>query len=106
MYQEDFLLRMIRELAEAIAGWQDADDAAQRIAVDQALQAATGLSLRTLDVLPASALLAMARRSSDDGLVNQRLRAMVEALEAWTALEPDGAEPRQVKAAALRDLVH
>lgn len=104
MYQEDYLLRMIRQVAEAIGGWRE--DTAQRVAVDQALQAATGLSLRTLDALPASALLAMAQRAGDDGLVNQRVLAMVEVLEAWTAIEPEGADARRAKAAALRDLVH
>ena len=106
MYQEDYLLRMIQRLAEAIAGWRDRGEAAQQAAVDQALQAATGLSLPTLDVLPASALLAMARNNADDELVKQRIRAIVDALEAWTAIDPEGAPPRRDKAKALRDHIH
>ncbi|MEN0064050.1 MAG: hypothetical protein AAGA48_17995 [Myxococcota bacterium] len=97
---------MIRRLAEALAGWQDRDNEAERAAVDQALQSATGLSLDTLDALPAQALLAMARRSVGDGLVEQRIRAMVEALEAWTAIDPEGAPARQEKATALREIIH
>ena len=54
MYTEDYLLRMIRQLAEAVARWAGSGAAEDRGDVETSLQQTLGLSLMTLDALPAS----------------------------------------------------
>jgi hypothetical protein len=93
MYRdEDLLLRAIRRLAEAVGRWASG----ARSEVDDALREATGLSLVTLDRLPANTLIATFGVSDDIG--RARLAAIAEVLET-TASEGAG---RADKAAALR----
>ena len=96
MYRdEDVLLRAIRQLGEAVARWATGAGAG-RAEVEHALQEATGLSLATLDVLPADALIAAFGTSDEIG--RARLAAIAEVLEAATT-PGDG---RAAKAAILR----
>ena len=100
MYQEDYLLRMIRRLVAAVARFKagPSDEGSQDI--DDALGDALGLSLATLDQLPASALIALL--SPGDDLAAERLESVALALEALALRPGPRSERRRAKAAALR----
>jgi len=100
MYTEDYLLRMIRRLAEAVGRFLRGD--AELGEVEGTLQECFGLSLATLDLLPAAALLGMLERGDTMGA--QRVEAVADFLDALATRAPDHprAATRWAKAAALR----
>lgn len=102
MYQEDYLLRMIRRLVAAISRLrEDPDDPEAQEGVSGELHRIFGMSRSTLDALPASALIATLR--AGDTLAAERLGALATALEALAELEGGPqAQSRARKAAQIR----
>lgn len=101
MYQEDYLLRMIRNLVAAVARLRQRDSEEERLDVEGGLKTVLGLSIDTLDALPAQALISIL--SEGDDLAAERLGCVVVALEGLAEVA-DGplAEARRAKASALR----
>lgn len=99
MYSEDYLLRAVQRLVAALASRSGARDEQQQELTD-ALRETTGLSLRTLDALPAAALIELL--ASDDPLAVERALAVAEVLDRLAA-GSSRATSRQEKAAALRE---
>ena len=99
MYNDDLILRIIQQLAEAIGRWRRGE--LDRAGLDEAAQNVLGLSVRTLDMLPSVAL--VSALNTGDGLGKGRLLAAAELLEA---LAGDPTHPRararRAKAADLR----
>lgn len=101
MYTEDYLLRMIRRIAEAVGRWLRSGSPEDRAALDVEVQSTLGLSIATIDKLPAVALIGAL--GTTDGLGRQRLAACADLLEALAAT-PDVrlSSQRRAKATALR----
>ena len=102
MYEDDYILRQIRQLGQAIARLLRGETVDQR-ELDTVAREALGLELATIDALPIDALLALATPGDDRAA--DRLRAMASLLEATAEAGPDG-EARRAKARALRERVH
>ena len=98
MYEDDFVMRQIRQLSQALARVLQGDRV-EREELDAAVRAATGLDLATIDALPAEALLQLLIPTDDRSA--ERLAVMAELLEATAAPGPAG-DARRAKAAALR----
>ena len=102
MYEDDWVMRRIRQLSQLLARVLRGEAVAQR-ELDTAIREATGLDLPTIDALPADALIRLAVPGDDRAV--QRLLAMAELLEALAAAGPEG-DPRRQKALAIRTTVH
>ena len=101
MYTEDYLLRMIQRFAEAVARWAGSGSAGDKAEAEEALQATLGLSLSSLDALPAAAILSLLHPGDD--LATERVAAVATLLETLAELEGGPqADARRGKAAALR----
>lgn len=102
MYEDDWVLRQIRQLGQAIARLLRGETVEQQ-ELDTASREALGLDLATIDALPVDALVRLATPGDDRAL--ERLRLMAELLEATAAAGPGG-DARREKAGALREQVH
>lgn len=104
MYQdEDYLLKQIRHLIALIVSM--IRDTLDLPALDERLQGAFGLSLRTIDALSAESLAGLV--PPDDPQGQARLRGLAEVLDALAEREPEAAlsESRRAKAARIRGLL-
>ncbi|MEQ1564397.1 MAG: hypothetical protein ABMA64_02080 [Myxococcota bacterium] len=97
MYQEDWLLRHIRWLIEAIAKLARGE-AVDPIELDAAVRAAVGFDLHTLDTLPTEALLALFDPTDDRSA--ERLRVVAAVLSATAPPDATG-DRRRAKADAI-----
>ena len=101
MYQEDYLLRQIRDLVQALSNLQAEDESAQH-ELDEALQRTLGLGLDLLDRLPAASIAGIvARGDANDG---RRLCLVADALEALAQSDHPLAAVRRAKARELREV--
>lgn len=100
MYQEDYLLRQIRELVRALSDLQD-DDHAAAGQLDAALQRTLGLSIELLDRLPSASIVTMVRRGDTND--PRRLCLVADALEALASPPGPVAHARRKKARAIRE---
>lgn len=98
MYQEDYLLRQIKQLVEAVAGLEE-DEAAEHADLDDALRRTLGLGVELLDRLPPEAIRSLVRKG--DTHDEQRLELVVRTLEALGRGESAVHAARRNKAAAL-----
>lgn len=102
MYEDDWVMRQIRQLSQLLARVIRGEAVAERD-LDTAIREATGLDLPTIDALPAEALVGLASPGDDRAV--QRLLAMAEVLEGLAAAGPDG-DVRRAKARVIRATVH
>lgn len=104
MYQdEDYLLKQIRHLIALIVSM--IRDTLDLPALDERLQGAFGLSLRTIDALSAESLAGLV--PPDDPQGQARLLGLAEVLDALADREPEAAlsAQRRAKAARIRGLL-
>jgi hypothetical protein len=101
MYEDDYLSRQLRKAIEALARLAGGQPV-QAQDLDEAFRDAVGLDLRTLDKLPADALMALMVEGDDRGA--ERLRTVAALLEACAPPGRPG-ELRRLKAARLRGLL-
>ena len=103
MYQEDFLLRQIKQLVAGLAKIAEDDPAAEHASIDDLLRSSLGMSIALIDRLPASAILqVLAKGDANDA---HRIEALALLLEQLAdALLPDDpvALHRRAKAQELR----
>lgn len=96
MYQDDFLLRMIRQAAQALAaalsGRRERDDA------EAAVERHAGLSLDVAGRLPAATLLGLL--TTADGLAADRALVLALGLAARAKADPDGPDAARLRAQA------
>lgn len=101
MQQQDWLLRIIEQIAEAIGAYLRGEDRQQ---LEDAVQELAGLSLEQLDRMPAPLLVRMVRARPDGA--ERRLAALADVLdalgEAAQATDPERAAALRTKASALR----
>ncbi len=103
MLQDDYLMRQIADLGKAIARMLalDAGDEQFEAEADALATRLSGVSIATLDRLPAAALVGMLTAS--DTLAVERLRAVADLLSGMAQREGGAlAESRDAKATALR----
>lgn len=100
--QQDWILRVIERLGEALAGWVSGEPISDE--VEQALQELVGLSVDRLDAMPAPLLSRMLAARTDRH--EERVRAVADVLDA---LAKNGASnlalSRTQKAASLREFI-
>lgn len=98
MYEDDYILRQVRQLGGVIARLVRGDQVDQQ-ELDAAVRDAVGLDLRTIDQLPAEALVRLASPGDDRAV--ERLAVMADLLEAVAEAGPGG-DARRAKARAIR----
>lgn len=103
MYQEDYLLRMIRRMVAAVARFRAGPtEPGARDDLEGEIEQVLGMSLSTIEALPTSALLGILR--PDDAMARERIEALADALEALAAIDRGASsEARRSKAAQLRE---
>lgn len=82
MYQDDWLMRQITQVAQILAKLMRGEQVGTE-ELDQAVRELAGMELSTLDKLPAEALLALLVPGDDRS--TERLRSLAHLLEASSA---------------------
>jgi len=99
MYENDYLLRQIKAFVDGAVGAEDMQ-VEQQLDLGSTLEALAGISVHTLDSLPAPALYGML--TANEMMAAERVEAVATFLEAMSMHEPENKEARFDKAQALR----
>ena len=100
MYNDDYLLRQIKDFVSGILRKDTQQE--QQVDPDSSLLALTGMSVTTLDALPAMALFRML--TANEVLAVERVLAVADFLEAIAVYEDRDQTARFEKASKLRSL--